>query len=492
MRSTLFATLVVLSCVLSSPDSRAQVAPAKPNIIMIMTDDQSVSDVLAMPATLKLIANEGVTFSKSFASWPLCCPSRATALTGQYAHNHRVLGNYPPFGSAQAFADDETLPVWLQRAGYATAHIGKYLNRYGSDNRGSTYVPPGWTDWMGFVDPTTYRMWGYTVSHNGVLKTYGDYRVEDPALYQTDVVKQLALDVIDKNAATNTPFYLGVAFLAPHEEVQEVPPADQSYPGPRPAPRHANLFPNLTLPRPASFDEADLSDKPAFVRSVSELFIKETLAQRTGRYRRRLQSLRAVDEAVQAIVAKLAALNLLDNTYLVFTSDNGWLNGEHHVGLGKYLMYEPSARVPLLIRGPGIPRGGRTDELVANIDLAPTFADMAGAVPGRVVDGRSLLPYARDVSLRSGRPILLDAPYQQKPLSNSPVIIPAARGLRTRLYTYIEHETGEVELYDMQNDPDQLKSLHALSGYRNLRASFHAMLSQYAGCAGDTCRAAMR
>ena len=475
----------------AGPSALSQ-AHGMPNLVMIMTDDEAVGDMMAMPQTNQLIAAQGVTFLNSFVSWPLCCPSRATAFTGQYAHNHNVLGNYPPAGSHEAFINDgDTLPVWLRKAGYATTHIGKYLNGYGIDERGSTYVPPGWNEWYGMVDPSTYQMWGYTINHNGALKTYGRADVEDPALYQTDVVRTIAIAQIDRYAAGTQPFFLSVAPLAPHEELVDVPKAGQQYPGPRPAPRHRNAFAGIQLPRPANFDEANLFRKPRFVRDFSKMFSGESMQERTSRYRRRLASLRAVDDAVAAIVQRLAALQLLDNTYIVFTSDNGWFNGEHHIALGKYLFYEPSIRVPLQVRGPSIPAGRISDELVANVDLAPTFVELARAIPGHPMDGRSLMAYARDATLRTHRPILLDAPHEQavRVVNGVPqAVVPAMRGLRTQRFAYFEHASGEIELYNMIEDPDQLKNGHEMPLYHDIEGAMHTALWRYANCVGPMCR----
>jgi arylsulfatase A-like enzyme len=381
------------------------------------------------------------------------------------------------------------LPVWLQRAGYRTVHIGKYLNGYGADSRGPTYVPPGWSDWNALVDPRAYVMWGYQINHSGALSTYGQFKVEDPALYQTDVLKQIALDAI--TAAAGKPFFLNFDVVAPHDEMLEGSALSSPMTGPRPAPRHAGVYANTALPHPPNFLEPDLSDKPAFVSQFAAATGHETISQLTSRYRRRLESLRAVDDAVFAIVARLKALNLLDNTYIVFTSDNGWFNGEHGIHSNKFLMYEPSIRVPMYIRGPGLAHG-TSDELVANVDLAATFLDLAGASAGRAIDGRSFVPYARDTTLHSKRPILLDAPLEQRlPIApNSPAVVavPAMRGLRTRRFVYVEHGTGEKELYDLQNDPYELASVHNKALYYTQRVELHAALMQYQKCAGDTCR----
>jgi N-acetylglucosamine-6-sulfatase len=490
----MLAAAMLAGCGESTPVTGVATPPANaPNIVLVMTDDQAVEDLRALPLVRDSIGGEGVTFPNAFVSWPLCCPSRATAFTGQYAHNHQVLGNYPPDGSYLAFQDEsETLPVWLARAGYATIHVGKYLNGYGGDDRGQTHVPPGWSHWRGLVDPSTYSMWGYTVNRDGTLITYGEPDVEDPALYQTDVLRDLALEAIGDLAASGQPFFLSVAFLAPHEEIGELG-AGREFPGPRPAPRHAGSHAGTPLPTPPNFDEADLSDKPQAAIAYAGRY-EETIEQRTSRYQRRLESLRAVDEAVQAIIDRLDQLGELDNTYLVFTADNGWFNGEHHIELGKHLMYEPSIRVPLLVRGPGIPAGVVSEELIANVDLAATFAAVVDVAAGRIVDGRSLLPYAQDPQLRSARPVLLDAPHEQvvrgsRDGADTIVEVPPLLGLRTTRYAYVEYGSGDVELYDLLIDPYQLESRHTDPAYQALRAQLHEALTQYQGCAGDSCRA---
>ena len=215
----------------------------RPNIVVVMTDDQTVGEMKALPQVRSLIGDHGVTFNRSYVTTPLCCPARATYLTGQYAHNHKVVTNVPPFGGYPRLKPkDNTLPVWLQRAGYYTAHIGKYLNSYVRKSG----VPPGWSDWHGALDPSTYQMWGYTLNENGRIHTYGEQSVEDPALYQTDVYSRKAAKIINRQAPRAKPFFLSVAPLAPHgERLRQAGQVD-----PRPAPRHAGAFATEPLPRP--------------------------------------------------------------------------------------------------------------------------------------------------------------------------------------------------------------------------------------------------
>ena len=356
----LLAILVAaLAAAVAADPTLEPARPPKPNVVVIMTDDQTYRDMAAMPQTRALIGAAGATFTHNYVSYPLCCPSRATYLTGQYAHNHGVRSTVPPDGGVEALDAQHTLPVWLQAEGYDTIHIGKYLNGYGL--RHPPKVPPGWTDWHGAIDKSTYQMWGYKLYENGVTNTYGDFSTPDPALYQTDVLRDKALEAIRAHAGGDRPFFLSLMFVAPHGEV--VPPKTTTEPHIRPAPRHAGAFATLPLPRDPAFDEMDISDKPPEVRRLRTL--RPGVSSRILRdFRARRESLLAVDEAVGALVRELAATGQLDSTYVLFTSDNGFFQGEHRIAKGKYLAYEASTRVPLLIRGPGIPAGTVSGELV--------------------------------------------------------------------------------------------------------------------------------
>jgi arylsulfatase A-like enzyme len=437
---------------------------------MIMTDDQNVSSLAAMPMLRQLLTQQGVTFVDNFSSYPLCCPSRATYLTGQYPHNHGVLWNSPPDGGYYQLRGDETLPVWLTRAGYQTAHIGKYLNGYGTQD--PLEVPAGWGEWYGSIDPTTYRMWGYTLNENGVLRTYGQDNVEDPALYQTDVYARKAVDFINRKAPGDAPFFLSLATLAPHLEVGWA--AGNGNRNPRPAPRHRGAFGTEPLLMTPSFDEPNVADKPAHIRALPRL-TSAAVAQITKTYRSRLESLLAVDEAVAAIVAALSAAGELDNTLIVFTSDNGWLQGEHRIPNGKIHPYEESIRVPLILRGPGLAPNTQRDANVSNVDLAPTILDAANASAGIVTDGRTLL-----AATPTGRTVLIET----GPRSGGARWYAAVRSPR---FVYIEHSTGEQELYDLAVDPYQLLSRHAAPAYQEQRRLLAEELHRLQACAGPAC-----
>jgi N-acetylglucosamine-6-sulfatase len=473
----------------------AAAAAGKPNIVVLMTDDQTVRDLAVMPGTRRAIGQAGVTFTRDYASYPLCCPSRATLLTGRYAHNHGVRANKPPNGGYGKLDKANTLPVWLQRAGYATTHIGKYLNGYGRDVAAD--VPPGWTEWHGSVDGSTYLMWGYTLNENGTLHTYGQRTVEDPALYQTDVYRQKAVDFIRRRAGRASPFYLSVAFLAPHAEAGQ----RRREVSVRSAPRHRGRFASKPLPRPASFDEADVSDKPSFLRATPRLTAQQ-IRRITRNYRARQEALLAVDQAVEAIVGALRDTGSLQRTYVIFTSDNGFFHGEHRVPQGKYLVHEASSHLPLILRGPGIAGGGRSAELVSNVDLAPTIVAASGAHPTKAMDGRSLLPFARDPGRRSTRPVLHEGLAPSGAGDNDqdgtePVpsatgsALPGYTAIRTPRFLYVEYFTSrDRELYDLAKDPDELRSLHRDPRYARTRTALGRELARLRRCAGAACRAA--
>jgi arylsulfatase A-like enzyme len=448
-------------------DAQSASPVTRPNIVVLMTDDQTVESLRVMPNVQTLLADQGVTFDNSFASYPLCCPSRATFLTGQYAHNHGVWGNAAPNGGYYKLDSTNTLPVWLQRAGYQTIHLGKYLNGYGTRSR--TEIPPGWGEWQGTPDPSTYRFLGYTFNENGKLVNYGNTAAD----YKTDVEAQKAVDIIGRQALDPRPFFLWVAFLAPHSGGPRDPDDPTGLATPSPAPRHRNLFATQPLPIPASFNEADVSDKPAAIRNRPLMTAAKVAAVRES-YQQRLESLLSVDEAVGQIVNRLAAIGELDKTYIIFTSDNGFFHGEHRVPNGKVLLYEPSIRVPLIIRGPNIPAGQHRLQSVANIDLAPTIVAATGAQPARIMDGRSLLPFARDSLLYSGRDLLLETPNYG--------------AIRSPNWLYAEHTTGERELYNLARDPDELASLHADPASAQTQADLARRLARLRLCAGPTCR----
>jgi arylsulfatase A-like enzyme len=433
-------------------------------VVVIMTDDMRLDDLRVMQKT-KALFSTGTTFRNSFVTTPLCCPSRATFLTGQYAHNHGVFTNTPPAGGFTKLDNTNTLPVWLRAAGYYTSHVGNYLNGYPGPVLPDTFVPPGWTDWQ-VVANGVHQMYGYTINDNGTLVRYGALRQH----YQTDVLANRAVAAVNKAAQSGQPFFLSIATPAPHREVPEF--------GPRPAPRHLRAFDHEPLPKPPSFNELNVLDKPRFVQN-KPLLTPSAIQELTTVYRDRLATLLAVDDLVARVVNQLSRVGGLNNTVLIFTSDNGYLLGEHRFLLTKNKVYEEATQVPLLVRGPGFAKGAIANQFAANIDLAPTIVDLANATPGLPMDGQSLVPVGLNPTRVTARTLLLES------LDFNAV--------RNRSFLYAEHKTGEQELYDMRQghpnyDPFQLTSRHASSAYAQIKSQLATKLIRLRTCVGPNCR----
>jgi len=452
----------------------------RPNIVFVMTDDETLENMKVMRDTRRLLGDQGATFNQYVVSYSLCCPSRATMLTGEYAHNNRVLDNKWPNGGYYRFRPQNSLPVWLQDAGYYTAHVGKFLNGYGKRNRRE--VPPGWNQWYTSVDPTTYRYWDYTFNENGKLVHY-DNAVRE---YRTDVDTRTAVDIIKEHAAKDSaergkPLYLQVDYLAPHSGYPVALDDPPRMPTPEPAPRHRDRFAFAPLPTPPNYNEADVGDKPIGIRrrNLIEPYVRYAI---TEDYQQRLESLLAVDEGVAAIVKELRRTGELSNTYIFFSSDNGFFQGEHRIPSGKVLPYEESIHLPLLVRGPGIAANTRLDELVGNVDLAPTIAAIAHAKPGRIEDGVSLLPLLKNGTWNVKRDdILLEAGPFDKPEQEY-------TGLRTPRYMFAVYGNGEQELYDLRADPYELDNRAGAPEYEQVRTMLTERLQRLRYCAGASCR----
>lgn len=480
----------------------------RPNIILILTDDMDETSLAYMPKVQALIADQGMRLTNYIVNVSLCCPSRATTLCGQYSHNTHILTNKPPNGGYEKFyqdgLEDKTIAVTLQAAGYRTILLGKYLNGYpgGVD---MTHIPAGWTEWYAPVEGKPYSEFNYTLNQNGELIEYGS----QPQDYASDVFAGLAADFIQRNAAMGQPFFIYLATYAPHS------PATS-------APRHAGLFTDLTAPQPASFNETDVSDKPAYIRNLP-LLTEKDIANINADYRKRLQSLQAVDDLVEKLVQTLQSTGQLENTYIFFTSDNGFHLGQHRLRSGKQAPYEDDIRLPFLARGPGVPSGQARAELAGNVDLAATFADLAGIHIPDSYDGRSLLPLLRGESApedwrqaflienwaqqsqatsflgwnasltgQTNLAGLLEPPDRDElsgmfGLAYRKAGIPEFKGLRTVNYLYVEYATGERELYDLRADPYQLDNL-AASSDPLLMQQFSDWLTRLSACAGESCR----
>jgi arylsulfatase A-like enzyme len=514
-RALRVAAALALACAVGALTWSAGAAPAagQPNIVVIQTDDQTLADLTAtytdpatgqpvpvMPNTLNSIAAQGVTFSRYYVSMPLCCPSRSTLLTGQYSHNTGVLTNFFPSGGYYKFNKENNLAVWLQNAGYYTMHDGKFMNEYGQND--PTEEPPGWSDWHTVIGDARL-FYGYQLNENGkVTGPHGDdtYAQEDPSgcpdhpptlqqcNYLSDVITNDAVAGIGK-VPSGKPFYLQVDYTAPHGDIN--PP-----PGPEPAQRDKGTLAGVTAPRVPGFNESDMSDKPEFVRNNPRLGFGR-IGYIDQRYENRLESLRAVDQGVQRIIDRLNASGQLANTYIFFISDNGFFQGEHRFDAAKFLAYEPSNHLPLLVRGPGIAPGSVSNELVGNFDIAPTIVALTGAQPQLNMDGRSLLPYAQDTSLKSRRPLLLEGftgtgeegtTSTQRASASIAASPRDYEGIRFGPYKLVQYRSGAKELYDLLNDPYELHSRNRDPRYRLIKAWLLVRLARLETCAGPSCR----
>lgn len=461
----------------------------QPNIVVIMTDDQTVDQLASMPRTKRLLVDQGTTFSNSIVTYPLCCPSRATFFTGQYSHNNGVQWNSGANGGYGSFKGQDTaIPATMQSAGYRTAHIGKFLNGYGDKKRAE--IPKGWDEWHGLVGPSTGQYFGFTLNHNGVLDTYG---ADD---YQTDVLTDLAVDEIDAASKSQRPFFLSLAYLAPHaafgcplaecsgadiREDREYSNTGFALSNPVPAPRHAAMFSDAALPEDPSYNLA----------LDGEEDLRPELSERDGEditknYRAELASLQAVDEGVERVVTALEAAGHLDDTLIVFTSDNGYFHGQRRLKFGKYLPYEPSLTVPLVVRGPGVAVNAVNRSVVANVDLGATMVALAGVEPLRTLDGRSLVDVLSNPALVWDRPVLIEG------LGPQTASQPQYFGIRTGRFAYFEFASGAnggVELYDIIDDPHQLTNLAVDPDAKTAAAiaQLATLVGDLRACAGVVC-----
>lgn len=449
-------------------------AHAKPNIIVIMTDDMALRDMgdsvalgrPIMPNVRALLEAQGATFTNAFNDDPLCCPSRATWITGQAQHNHGVLGTTPAqSGGYLALKPTEgnTLPVWLQAAGYRTGHIGKHLIGY-TDPAQNQHVPPGWDNWQATA---VHGYFNWVLNDNGTLVPYGSAPVD----YQTDVLSRLANAFV--SASDSRPYFLMVAPWAPH--------ADNTRPNPRaaatPAPRHAGMFAAEPLPQSPVYnqDQATLDlYKPPFIRALPMTVTSENETL----FRSRLESLQAVDDLVGSLVAAVTASGKLANTIFVFTSDNGFIIGDHR-WVGKALAYDPSIRIPLVIRGPGVPVGVKT-QMVMNYDVVATIVGWAGATAGRTFDGKTM------AQIFAGAPGWRSAILTQG-LQNGAQVSLRWYSVRTSRMKYIWHEDGFEELYDLTPDPYERVNKVSNPNYQTTLVIMRAMLARLKACVGINC-----
>ena len=444
---------------------QAQSSTKPPNIVLVLSDDEDLGIHPYMPRVKELIEDQGTVLDNFFVPYPLCCPSRASILRGQYPHNTLVLGNWAPEGGFLTFRrlkrEQSTIATWLQDAGYRTALYGKYLNDYSETDA----PPPGWDEWhAGNAD--AYDNVDYKLNANGQIEAHGDA----PEDYLTDVIARRAADHIRRFSAEGRPFFLYVAPFSPHSPYN-------------PATRHRDMFNDVDLRHPPSFNEEDVSDKPRFIQELSRLRNDE-IDEIRAHHRRRLQCLQSVDELVGTLMRTLEETGELANTYIVYTSDNGFHLGLHRMMEGKDTAYEEDIRVPLAMRGPGIPSGRRIGAIGLSIDLAPTFVEWAGAKSPDFVDGRSLIPLLKGATGPWRNSFLI----QRQGLESDERLQPAnAFAIRTSRHTYIAYNNTERELYDLAKDPYQLQNIEPAAD-KSLIDALATRLTELRACRGSECR----
>lgn len=428
----------------------------RPNILLVITDDQDFRSLWVMP-TVKELVQRGTKFTRAFAPVSNCCPARATIFTGQYAHNHDVTRSTGTDAYPQ-FLDEEprALPVALQQAGYETALVGKYLNGYPVD----APVPPGWDHWWATISSLKY--------------IDPDVNIDGTATQQkghvTELLTETAVDTVRRFGSR--PWFLVVSHTAPHYSGGE-----DRMDGPVTI-WHQDDFPWVSGPRLPSVNEEDVSDKPGFIRWRSLLSADEL--RRIGEHhRRRLRSLADVDDSLTMILNEVRDRDELDNTLIIFISDNGFMAGHHRLKTGKEVAYEESVRIPMVIAGPSVPEGRRRSGLVGLHDLAPTILDVAGGTPLLEPDGVSL---ADDWVPPKDRPLLLSR------RNSSTRSWARYWAVRTFRYLWVEYDNGDRELYDLKYDPYQEVSRHDDPGLENRRRLMTEYLDRLVGCAGDDCR----
>jgi N-acetylglucosamine-6-sulfatase len=444
-----------------SRERRRNAKQSQPNVIVVETDDMNQSDMQYMVQTLNLIGAQGTTFKNSYVSFPLCCPSRATFLTGQYAHNHGVRTD-------QRYGDLNnlnTLPVWLSNARYRTAMVGKYVNGYGVVN--PREIPPGWRQWYALTANTDQKRYGYKLNQNGKVVKYP----RKAKNYVTDVLNSKVSQLVKQWAPSPKPFFLWYTPTAPHGESGT--PINSTR-DPEPSPRYLGRMDDATMPQSPNFNEADVSDKPADIRDEPSL-TQDQIDNINRRFRGRIESLFSVDDEVTRIVRALAKAKDLGKTYIMFTSDNGLQLGSHRL-IFKDALYEESERVPLLIRGPQFPPGVTRDQLAANIDLAPTIVALTGATSGLNMDGTSLVPFANNPNTGNNRQLLFES------------LDTGVYGIRSGPWVLNQYSNNDVEMYNLDSDPYELQSQDKNPLDATIKAQLLARLQQLKTCAGASCR----
>jgi N-acetylglucosamine-6-sulfatase len=450
-------------------------APGSPNIIFILTDDLSMNLVQFMPHVLAM-EQRGVTFSHYFVSDSLCCPSRSSIFTGRYPHDTGVFKNVGNDGGYLIFRsrgnEQATFAVALSAAGYRTAFMGKYLNGY---EPAQNSAGPGWTHWN--VAGNGYPQFRYVLNRDAQLVRHGIA----PDDYLTDVLAADAVQFVKQKSGM--PFFIEVATFSPHAPYT-------------PAPRDANAFPNLHAPQKPDYNAPHDPAAPHWLASIPAL--TQTDMDAIDRdFRKRAQSVLSVDKMIGELEAAVAAIGQERNTYVIFSSDNGYHMGEYRLRPGKMTAYDTDIHVPLVVIGPNVPAGRTVDAIAENIDLCPTFIQLSGADPLPSMDGSSLEPLLHGQPVDGWRQVTVVEHHGPVRDQVDPDLPGARSGnpttyeaIRSHTALYVEYADGEREYHDLPSDPDELhNTFSSLSSSE--KSTLHKMLTETMNCHSEKeCRAA--
>ncbi|GKT61402.1 hypothetical protein ColTof4_01483 [Colletotrichum tofieldiae] len=482
------------------------------NVVIILTDDQdaTMDSVAYMPRLKEHIIDQGVSFANHFTTTAICCPSRVSLWTGRQPHNTNVTDVDPPYGGFPKFIaqglNDAYLPVWLQDAGYATYYAGKMFNSHTVNNYNAPFMA-GWTANNFLLDPGTYSYL------NPIYQRNHDEPIHHKGRHTTELIQEHAAQLLDDAMDSGNPFFVALAPIAPHSNIDANDGGPPVMTEPVPLRRHADLFHDVTVPRTQSFNP----DRPSGASWIAGLprLNATSVAALDAFYRQRLRALQGVDELVEQVIRRLEAAGRLDDTYVIFTSDNGYHLGQHRLPPGKECGYDEDIRVPFFVRGPGVAKGARVDAVTAHIDVAPTLFRVAGIELRSNFDGAPM-PLPREVgqeeadnkdddknirehvaveywgtAIAEGRVGGFDGNGQIVMANNTYKAI-RLKSQRRNLY-YAVWCTNEHELYDLQTDPHQMNNLYpavrpAAAWLERLVERLDSLMMVMKSCKGVTCR----
>ncbi len=457
-------------------------SPTHPNIIFVLTDDLSWDLVQYMPH-VKALEQQGMTFTNYTVTDSLCCPSRASIFTGKYPHDTHILGNTLPTGGFYKFRaegeDHNTFATSLLRAGYRTAFMGKYLNDYNPaqsrtplrETLFGPYVPPGWSTWDG-VGSGGYSGYNYGIADGRKVQYYGNA----PSDFMNTVLQSKATAFVASAAGRANPFMLEVAPFSPHSPYT-------------PAPADVGTFAGIQEPKGPDFDTLP-HPAPAWMKGRHPLS-SASLAKIQHWFEMRVEAVQSVDRMIGALEHSVEAAGQAQNTVFVFSSDNGYHLGQYTLEYGKQTAFDTDIRVPLVVAGPGIPADSQSTAMAQNIDLRPTFDQLAGAPTPSDVDGRSLVPLL-DQQSTAWRTYALIEHAHDKPMPTDPDTQdyssgtpPTYNAIRTKSFIFIRYEDGDIEYYDIAKDPYELHNLGP--SLSKLRTGYlNHVMNQLIACHGST------